>query len=414
MKIAYFVHDVTDPAVGRRLGMLRATGAEVSVIGFRRSDTVVTELDGAPVFDLGRTYDAQLRDRAGRVLDWVMKVERFRTQVQGAQLFMARNLEMLAIAAAARRLTRPRASLVYECLDIHWLMLSDTAAGRFLRAAERRLLAQTKLLIVSSPAFLFRYFEPVQQIGGLSVKSLLIENKHLDLTPARAAPAWAPRPPGRPWRIGWFGCLRCRKSLDLLTALAARRPDLVEVVMRGRPTPAVFQDFAAAVEGVPGMTFGGPYHPSEIGSLYRDCHFSWAIDYYDEGLNSAILIPNRIYDAGAHHCVPLALAGVETGRWLARRGVGVLLEEPLHELEAFFERLDAEGYQALEARMAAVDPTAFRADRGECERIHSALVGVMAKPRFSDDPASDQKAYRSSTPRRALSERGGEPAGAAR
>ena len=254
----------------------------------------------------------------------------------------------------------------------------------------------------------------MQQIGRLGVKPLLIENKHLDLTAARLAPAWAPRRPGPPWRIGWFGCLRCRKSLDILTALAARRPDLVEVVIRGRPAPAVFQDFADIVEGVPGMRYGGPYDPRETAALYRDCHFSWAIDYYDEGRNSAILIPNRIYDAGAHHCVPLALAGVETGRWLARRGVGVLLEDPLRELEALFERLDADGYRALEARMASVDPNAFRADRAECERLHSALVGVMAKPRFSDDPASDPKAYLSPAPRRALSERGGEPAGVAR
>lgn len=412
MKIAYFVHDVTDPAVGRRLGMLRASGAEVSVIGFRRSDTVATELDGAPVFDLGRTYDAQLGDRAGRVIDWMLNAARFKARVQGAQIFMARNLEMLGIASAARRLSRPRPALVYECLDIHWLMLSNTAAGRFLRLAERRLLEQTRLLIVSSPAFLSRYFEPAHEIGRLGVKPLLIENKHLDLA-ARSAPAWPARRPGPPWRIGWFGCLRCRKSLDLLTALAARRPDLVEVVIRGRPTPAVFPDFADIVEGVPGMRYGGPYQPGETRALYRDCHFSWAIDYYDEGRNSAILIPNRIYDAGAHHCVPLALAGVETGRWLARHGVGVLMEDPLRELEAFFERLDADGYRALEQRMAALDPNVFRADRAECERIHSALVGVMAKPRFSDDPALDQKAYRSPASRRALSERGGEPAGVA-
>jgi succinoglycan biosynthesis protein ExoL len=185
-------------------------------------------------------------------------------------------------------------------------------------------------------------------------------------------------------------------------------------VIRGRPSPAVFEDFADTVDGVPGMLFGGPYHPRETGALYRDCHFSWAIDYYDEGRNSAILIPNRIYDAGAHHCIPLALAGVETGRWLARRGVGVLLEDPLRELEAFFESLDADGYRVLEARMAAVDPNEFRADRAECDRIQSALVGVMAKPWFSDDPASDPKEYRARAPRRALSERSGEPAGAAR
>jgi hypothetical protein len=94
--------------------------------------------------------------------------------------------------------------------------------------------------------------------------------------------------------------------------------------------------------------------------------------------------------------------------------VGVLLEDPLRELEAFFEGLDADGYRKLEVQMASVDPNAFRADRAECERVHAALVDVMAKPWFSDDPASDSKAHRARAPRRALSERSGEPAGVAR
>jgi hypothetical protein len=258
----------------------------------------------------------------------------------------------------------------------------------------------------------------VQGLLRLGVRALMVENKLLDLERRPGAKrAFEPRRPGPPWRIGWFGMLRCRKSLNILTALAARRPDLVEVTIRGRPTPAVFDDFDQAVEGVPALDFGGPYAPQELGALYRDCHFSWAVDYYEEGLNSLMLIPNRLYESGAHGCVPLALAEVETGRWLARHGLGVRFENPLREMEAFFEDLDPGLYARLEASVARADPSLFRAGLDECERIRSALAGVMAKPRTSTRPSeelgSDTEILRPSAYRHPLPRRGEKPAGLA-
>jgi hypothetical protein len=410
MKIAYFVHDVTDAAVGRRVRMLRTAGAEVSVLGFRRSDAPVDELEGASVFDLGRTHDARMGERALKVAAWTRHAGRLGGQVQDAQVFLARNLETLAIAAAARRLAKSPPALVYECLDVHRLMMARTPLGRLLRLTERRLLAECGLLITSSPAFVTGYFDPMQGLDRLGVPSLLVENKLYDPSPPRA---FAARQPGPPWRIGWFGVLRCSRSLNVLTALAARRPDLVEVTIRGRPTSAVFEDFEAALEGVPALKFGGPYRPDEIAGLYRDCHFCWSIDWYDEALNSAMQIPNRVYEAGAGGCPPIALAGVETGRWLARHGLGVRFEDPLHELEAFFETLTPSSYARLEARAASADRELFVAGQSDCVRMVSALADVAAKARSVGESVIDPEILRPSAHRRPLSQRGGEPAGVA-
>ena len=36
------------------------------------------------------------------------------------------------------------------------------------------------------------------------------------------SPSPPPRPaPGRPWKIGWYGAIRCQRSLDILSDLAA-------------------------------------------------------------------------------------------------------------------------------------------------------------------------------------------------
>jgi len=119
--------------------------------------------------------------------------------------------------------------------------------------------------------------------------------------------------------------LRCQKSLSILSALAATSGGRVEVVLRGRPARSAFNDFDAVVAKSPGLTFGGPYVAADLPELYGGVHFTWAIDYFEEGLNSSWLLPNRLYEGAVYGAPPVALAQVETGRWLARHGVGVTL-----------------------------------------------------------------------------------------
>lgn len=391
MKLAYFVHDLADPAVARRVRMLRAGGAEPVVLGFRRTDTAPAEVGGAPAVDLGRTYDARLGHRAKATAMAALGAGRWRSLLAGSEVVMGRTLEALAVAAAARTLCGLKAPLVYECLDIHRLMLGTSAKSRAMRAVERALMRRARLLVVSSPAFLTHYFEPMQGLGGrLPIETLLVENKPLELGAGHAArrPMRAPVPP---WRIGWMGAIRCRRSLDILTALAARRPDLVEVRIHGRPAYTEFADFDAQVAASPGVEFLGPYKAEDLPRLYGDVHFSWAIDYMEEGLNSAWLLPNRIYESGRYGAVPIALDGVQTGRWLAERGFGVRLGDP-SELEGFLERLTPDAYARLRAELDAVPAEAFVADEEDCVRLVGALAGRGAPPHIqSSDRAGKVK-----------------------
>jgi hypothetical protein len=379
VKLAYFVHDLTDPAVTRRVRMLKAAGAEPVVLGFRRAAAAPAEIAGAPAVDLGRTYDARLGHRAKVTALAALGASRWRELLSGAEVIVARTLEMLAVAEAARRASARPARLVYECLDIHRLMLSGGAKGQALRAVERTLMRRADLLIVSSPAFLDAYFRPVQGVGEtLPIETLLVENKVLELGQDPAAKRRSPQP-GRPWRIGWMGAIRCRKSLDILTRLAFRRPDLVEVEIHGRPAYVEFDDFDAQVAALPNVSFGGAYTAADLPRLYGDVHFSWAIDYMEEGQNSSWLLPNRIYESGRYGATPIALADVQTGRFLADHGFGVQLKHP-GELEGFLEQLTSERYAQLRAKLDAVSPEVFTADERDCRALLDAVVGRPAAP----------------------------------
>ncbi|MDF9789578.1 hypothetical protein M2440_000279 [Methylorubrum extorquens] len=62
VRIAYFVHDLNDPAVRRRIRMFKAGGAEIYLAGFRRG-LPVTSIEGVPAHDLGRTADGRFLKR---------------------------------------------------------------------------------------------------------------------------------------------------------------------------------------------------------------------------------------------------------------------------------------------------------------------------------------------------------------
>jgi succinoglycan biosynthesis protein ExoL len=153
MNVSYFANDLCDPAVHRRVRMLVAGGASVKLIGFRRSAEEVRSVEGRPAVDLGRTEDGQLAKRALSVARILTKLDSLAGHVCGADAVLARNLETLVLASRAKSRYAPSAKLVYECLDVHRILLSDRLEGKLMRLLESRLWQEVDLLLTSSPAF---------------------------------------------------------------------------------------------------------------------------------------------------------------------------------------------------------------------------------------------------------------------
>lgn len=369
MRIAYIVHDLADPAVLRRVRMFHAGGADVTVLGFSRRPDPPATLDGAPVYMLGVTANGRLGQRALAVFRRLLAFRPIARAVRGADVIVARNLECLALAARAPG----RRRIVYECLDIHRTLIEDSWIGRIIQRAEAWLLRRADLIVTSSPRFATEHFgtppRPARPI-------LLIENKVL--LPGRNSPttATADIPPGPPWTIGWFGMLRCRRSFDMLRELAARSEGRLRVLVAGIASPDIFPDFERMVAAAPGIDYAGPYDAGTIGALYARSHFAWAIDYFEEGLNSSWLLPNRLYESLYHGAVPLALGSVETGAWLARHDAGVLLDDPLRDLPELIARLDADSYRGLVAASAAIPRDALAMDAAECRDLVRRIAGT--------------------------------------
>jgi succinoglycan biosynthesis protein ExoL len=343
--------------------MLRLGGAQPVPVGFRRTADPIDVIDEQRTIDLGRTEDGRLARRVVSLAKSVRHVSEWAADVGPVDVIMARSLEAVVLARAFRKFA-PTAPLVYDSLDIHRLLLGTSAFSAVLRKLEARALVDSALLVTSSPGFVREYFTRYHR--ALPPVALL-ENKLLTsdipATPARGAlPA---PPPGPPWIIGWFGLLRCPRSLRLLAALCRRFPDHVRVELRGRAASGLEDDLPAVVEATPGMTYNGPYdRRTDLLDIYSKVHFSWTPDFSEAGANSDWLLPNRLYEAGPAGCVPIAVASVETGRWLASRKIGVLLDEPLEQrLADWLVTVDNASYRAARAAVAIRPLSDFVDDR---------------------------------------------------
>ncbi|RCS25647.1 glycosyl transferase family 1 [Phyllobacterium salinisoli] len=381
LQVLYLVHDLSDPAVRRRVVMLQVGGAAVTLAGFRRSHDPIAEVAGVMPIDLGKTSDGRFAQRLAAIAQAALSLGTTLKNVAKPDVIIGRNLEMLALANRARAIFSGGAedvSIVYECLDVHRLLLRRDLAGRAIRSAERAFARNASLLITSSPAFVRQYFEPFGQMG-MPVE--LVENKVLELgrgPEQKIAPSSLPGAgpaAGEPWKIGWFGALRCRRSLELLSQFSRRMEGRVEIILRGRPAYTEFDDFDGFVAAEPFMQFHGSYrNPEDLPRIYGEVHFSWAIDFFEAGQNSDWLLPNRLYEGCRYHCVPIAMQGTETSLFLKELDIGYVLSRPdVGELTALFDRLDGKSYEHARARVAAQDTRKWVCNEDDC----SALVGRL-------------------------------------
>lgn len=339
LKIAFFGHDAADAAVRRRAKSFSIDGLSVFGFTMRRNDD---QQRSFPNVDLGQTYDGNFLQRIKQIFRGARIAAQPENGLAETDVIYARNLDMLACAFLAKRHAKLKTKVIYECLDVHRMLVRRDPIGMILRALERALLKRSAGLVVSSPAFLTHYFERYH--NGLYT-SALVENR-LTERPSnqRTPPVAKPGAPDQKLRIGWVGILRCQRSMDLLCSLADKFGDQIEIKLHGKPARTEIPVFEPKIECRPNMTYHGPYSaPEDLSALYGGLDLVWAGDFMEAGYNSVWLLPNRIYEGGYFATPSICVAETETANWVMRKQAGCPVGEPLEtELPALIERLIAD------------------------------------------------------------------------
>ncbi|MCK5750502.1 MAG: glycosyl transferase family 1 [Oricola sp.] len=336
--------------------------------------------------DLGRTYDANYLQRLGAIAGGVRRTLRAREKLAQADIVYARNLDTALCALAAMKMTGLSRPMIYECLDIHRLMHRKDIVGFLMRRLERLVLAHSNLLVVSSPAFLRDYFD-IRHAKRFTAR--LIENRILD-HPALGHRPVGPARAASPLRIGWFGVLRCERSLRLLESIAALFKGDVEIVMAGYPDLNL-RSFHERIRKHFNMKYLGRYKsPEDLAAIYKAVDVVWAGDFHDAGYNSRWLLPNRIYEGGYFATPAIAPQETETARWIEDRNGGFVVPDPLEQtlpelLHLLLLAPDSIG-NAREALLAA-PRSAFVQPPSEMQDIIRAAMTGQDNPSRADRPA---------------------------
>jgi succinoglycan biosynthesis protein ExoL len=385
--VAFFGHDWAESTVVKRIRAFSGLGLRVVGFNFRRDKFA---RDFQPFWEnvhLGVTEDRAYLRRLLALLRALPRVLRHRGTLRRADFFYARNIDMCALALAARLLSGSTAPLVYEVLDVQRVFLGGGLVSRLFRWAERGLLRHSDLLVISSPGFDAHYFRKVQGYRG---RLFLLENKisfaqvaEIARPVLTKAARCAPQPAPEKWVIGWFGTLRCPKSLAMLCRIAEALPDKVEIYLRGVPTETGLEVFQRAIAGHPNMIYDGEYrNPDDLAEIYGRVHLTWAFDFLDEGTNSKWLLPNRLYEGGYFGSVALASSDTQTGEKVRELGLGYTFEAPeVENLIAFLRWYSMDEHLTRQAHVLSLPLREF-CDLYDTRDLCELLLGLPRRPRY--------------------------------
>ncbi|MBU2888763.1 hypothetical protein [Celeribacter halophilus] len=322
--IAFFGHNAKDSAVRRRAIAMQRAGFKVTGLMPRRGAATPVPFDWV---DLGETRDNDYIHRIKSIFTGANTALAQRDILEETDLFYARNLDMLALALKVRKRLGKTVPVVYECLDIHHKLAGTSLSARMFRQFEKRLVEESDLIVVSSPRFEEEHFRRYYkgQYRHMIIENRLIEGDAFGPRPVHELPLCAGR-----LRIGWFGNLRCRRSIELLKDLARHFPTGVDIVLRGYPALSVFPNLEDEISDYPNIVYHGRYRaPEDLNQIYSDVDLVWAGDWYEAGFNSLWLLPNRIYEGGYFGVPAFAPEGTQTAKWLHENGIGLIVSEPI-------------------------------------------------------------------------------------
>ncbi len=347
MKAIYVGVDATNPTLILRIRSFLRAGIDLTAFTYRREKF---NTDFEPDWNnvhLGMTSDRNYWARIPRLISGVRKMLRRKQDLRDAEFIYARNFDLIIVGLFAKWFSGSNAKLVYEVEDVQEVFFKKTFSGWVFRTLEKWVLKHTDLLVLMSPGFMHGYFEPVQGYKG---PWFVLENKiqlqGKSKTPTESGSVWQLNKDK--WVIGWFGTLRCPRSMSLLEDIATTLGDKVEIYTRGYPTETGLDEYMKIVNRHPNWIYDGEYTiPDDLEDMYGRVHFSWCLDFLDEEGNSPLLLACRMYQGGFYGAVPLVVKGWEMDRWLKRAGIGHAFEAPYaQEVIKFLESHSRQTYDA--------------------------------------------------------------------
>lgn len=274
--------------------------------------------------------------RLPKILSTALKV---RGQAKKFDMIYAFGLDMALLATVAT--LGMRIKRVYEVADIMPVVIGNSFIARTVRMVEKIVIRQQDRIVLTSDRFFTGFY---QHYGVATQQSqfFVLENKipAPDETRVRSRPA-IKADYNRPIKIGYFGLLRCPRSIEVLNELVAQSDGRISLEIHGRvASPLTDADLAGLDDGV---TYHGEFvWPDDLEDMYQSADIIWGCFPYGNTVPGSWQWSrtNRYYESLYYGAPIIALKGSGDADRVLRLGNGMVID--LHSIQEAVNILSSE------------------------------------------------------------------------
>jgi succinoglycan biosynthesis protein ExoL len=310
--IAVLMSNADDARQRKLVGALRRHGYPTTVLAFSRPDYYRAHTDDITVLGV-LAHESYLT----RVRVYLGALPRLRRNLGGADVAMVFSSEHVLLVRLATALSKSTLRVVREFGDVPRTVDGSGWIPALARSIERWGLRLSSAVMVTAEGFIESY---LRSRMGYSGPVTMLPNKS-DL-PYRPDSEWiAPEEAGR-LEILYPGLLRCRRSVDILLAVAEAAPDQISVTVCGHNLTG------REITERENFRFLGSFRsPEDLDLLYGGCHVVYSgYPYEPTRSNYALARTIRFHDSVIFGRPQIAHEGTADGTVVATEELGIAID----------------------------------------------------------------------------------------
>jgi len=352
-RVLCIVRASTHPLINRRIAMIRNGGFQIEAMGFRRE----THQGATTTYEISHLGVIKPGDHLRRIPTLIKCIPKLRSALRRSQVVYVFHMDLaLLVILSGLGLRRPTAM---EIVDIIPIQTRQGLIGKIVRQIEKLVLSQLDLLILTSTGYRDYYRTWLK----CDVPDLIIEER---IEPSRASvykqhkPVMRPGVPliDRKLRIGYYGNIRDRWSLNLLASLCSSSNDRFEIVIAGNVSPKIpyFDDYLYKNNAI---RYLGPFrHPEDIPDLYTSADMILAC--YRPMIPFGWSHATRYFEACFFRKPLIVRAGTEAARHVESHEIGHIIEDDDSQSAAqSIGSITPERWLRWQQNMAALPPDVY-------------------------------------------------------
>lgn len=324
MRLLFISNNWADAHQQSRLRALLGLFESYLVFGFTRAEYYGPHSDVEP-FWVGRMVHASYLSRLYSY--FALSYSLIKT-VQKDDVIYVFGFDLVVISVFVTKVSG-RGKVVYEIPDIREVLLGGSMLHKLLLIIEKWVVKNLYYMVVTSEEYVTEYFNKIRRLSPRDY--VVIENKvHADDYTNIVSTEGSRAYQKDSICVGYFGLLRCSRSLDCLIKLASEYGIQVDLYGIFMPSTRHYEEL---VNNTPNIHYHGSYQsPNQVATIYKGVDVVWAAYPYSSNSlgNHLWARTNRFYESLYFQKTPIVQKGTADARRASLLG-DIALEVDLSE-----------------------------------------------------------------------------------